>query len=434
MPYPISELLSLFKSSAGVSIDTRSLEPGQIFFALKGENFDGNRYALQALEKGASAAVVDDPNLAGKDNNIIVVPDVLSALQQLAADYRDTLSCPVLAITGSNGKTTTKELIHAVLSQRYNVYATRGNLNNHIGVPLTLLSTPENCEILVVEMGANKMGDIKELCEIAKPDYGLITNVGQAHLEGFGSFEGVIQTKTELYRYIVSMGQGVFYDEADDILTKHLPTGIKAISYVEHLEFSMKGMHLSFSYGDKGPLHETLLTGEYNQPNIRAALTLGQFFEVPSVDSCTAISEYEPKMNRSQVVSMPPFELILDAYNANPTSMNAAIRSFKRLKVDKPKNLVLGDMKELGEGSVALHAEILDRLIPEDWHAIVVVGNHFCQAARQMPLESKMYEDMHALTEDQTFLRTLLAGGVTLVKASRSLRLESIRDLLSVSS
>jgi len=407
MPPIQGNLLDLFLASTGVCTDTRKLEKGNLFFALKGENFNGNKFAASALEQGALAAIVDEKKYHLEEGTLLV-EDVLTSLQDLARDYRRNLDCKVLALTGSNGKTTTKELIHAVLSTKYKVHATAGNFNNHIGVPLTLLSTPEDTEIIVVEMGANHVGEIKFLCEIAEPDYGLITNIGKAHLEGFGSIEGVITGKTEMYRHILKSGKLVFYNRQDDLLFSLLPAGIKAVSYRDDLEFSVSDLTLNFNFRDLEELYKSELTGTYNEPNVLAALSISRYFGINDKAAATAIATYTPKDNRSEISEVNGYDLILDAYNANPTSMHAAINSFHNLKTDKPKNLLLGDMKELGNESIELHKEIIDLISTQEWHSVTLVGADFKLAGRPF-----------------------LKEGITLVKASRSLKLESIKDLLT---
>ncbi len=423
---PPSQLLELFLSSTGICTDTRKLKKGQLFFALKGANFDGNKFASKALEDGALAAIIDEPD-ANVDDRMYLVGDALVALQALAREYRRTLSCPVLALTGSNGKTTSKELIYAVLSTQYKVHATAGNLNNHIGVPLTLLSTPIDTEILVVEMGANHIGEIKELCEIALPDYGLITNIGRAHLEGFGSVEGIVQGKTEMYRHLRKQDGLAFYNKSDKVLFDQLPSGIRAVPYRQDLVFSEAKLYLSFAYND-GESYQSLLTGDYNQTNIAAALTISGFFNIDDAQAGAAIAAYSPNINRSEIQIVNGCELIMDAYNANPSSMRAAIKSLRSLDASK-KNLILGDMKELGSETITLHREVIDYIMESQWNKVILIGPDFCQALKDNA-KITAYESLEACIEQFQTLRKDLVGGLTLIKASRSLKLERLKDLV----
>ncbi len=424
---PHSELLDLFLSSTGICTDTRKLQKGQLFVALKGDNFNGNAFASQALKEGARAVIIDEAKYASPQGTYLV-NDGLIALQRLAQEYRRTLSCPTLALTGSNGKTTTKELIDAVLSTKYKVHATAGNYNNHIGVPLTILSAPSDTEILILEMGANHLGEIKELCDIALPDYGLITNIGRAHLEGFGSLAGVIEGKTEMYRHIAKSGRLVFYDKSDETLFNQLPSGIKAVSYRKDVVFTRDKLKLGFNLSKKDYL--TQLVGSYNQPNIEAALSVSQYFDVEDKLAAQAIADYIPKINRSETETIGDCELILDAYNANPTSMRAAINSFRSHKTTKNKNLILGDMKELGHASVALHREIIDLVSESAWHSITLIGPHFTQASEQSGYSGQTYKTLKACIADFDSIKGAMKKGITLLKASRSLKLESLKDLL----
>ena len=424
---PASQLLELFLSSQGICTDTRKLKRGQLFFALKGANFNGNKFAAKALEQGAIAAIVDEPEYNSGDSTYLV-EDALMALQSLAREYRQTLSCPVLALTGSNGKTTTKELIYAVLSVHYKVHATAGNLNNHIGVPLTLLSTPSDTEILIVEMGANHIGEIKELSEIALPDYGLITNIGRAHLEGFGSVEGIIKGKTELYRHLKERDAVAFYNKSDAILCDHLPSGIQTIPYREDLQFSASQLYLSFAFGTGKP-YESQLSGDYNQINIAAALTISQYFQVEDTLAAKSIVAYSPDLNRSEIKLIKGCALIMDAYNANPTSMRAAIQSLRNIQTDKKKNLILGDMKELGDETVILHREIVEYILDTQWNKVVLIGADFSRAAQDIA-EIDTYANVEACLAEIDQLREEMVGALTLLKASRSLKLERLKDLV----
>ena len=380
----IEELYTLYLQHPTVSTDTRKLPKDCLFFALKGANFDGNKYALSALEAGAAYAVIDDCTLADKDDRLLLVPDVLYALQQLARHHRHQLKTPVIAITGTNGKTTTKELTASVLAQGYQLLFTEGNLNNHIGVPLTLLRLTQKHQLALIEMGASKPGDIAELCAIAGPNYGLITNIGQAHLEGFGSIEGVRKTKGELYDYVRTHG-GVLFVHAEDTTLLQMSEGVQRILYgmdklhqpstksiplvqgevkaVEHQLF------LSFSWTCPSlslPEQEvtTHLVGAYNLPNALAAITIGLFFDIPVEKISEALRAYTPGNSRSQfILSNRGNRIIADAYNANPSSMKKAIENFLSiLPLGTPRTLILGDMNELGTASEDAHRQLLEML------------------------------------------------------------------------
>lgn len=426
----IDELYSKFLASTGVSTDSRSIKEGQLFFALKGENFNGNTYAKEVLRKGAGCAIIDETIY--KQENTILVDDVLTTLQILANHHRNKLNIPVIGLTGTNGKTTTKELMVAVLSQKYNVHATKGNFNNHIGVPLTLLAADADAELMIIEMGANQLLDIKELCEIAEPDYGLITNIGQAHLEGFGSFEGVITAKTELYKYIASHGKVIFYNEDDPLLIKHLPQDIKAIPYGSALTFDTQGLYLSYTHKATQQSYTSKLSGYYNKDNIRTATGVGVYFQVPEEKIYQSIADYLPNMNRSELQEIGPYTLLMDAYNANPTSMKAAIESFAGLDINKEKVLILGDMKELGKDDIMLHGEVLDFIEAYEWRHVWLVGPAFKEACSgRNTYEYSRYEDVDSLLEDTTDLKSKLDNNtIALIKGSRSIKLERIKAAL----
>lgn len=427
----MDKLLEHFLGSAGVSIDSRTILADEIFFAIKGENFDGHAYVNDVLQKGAKLAVIDDSQyvVEGKTH---LVPSVLRSLQDLAHAYRLKLDVPVLAITGSNGKTTTKELIHAALSTHYNVHTTAGNLNNHLGVPLTILSATEQTEILVAEMGANHIGEIADLCKIADPDCGLITNIGHAHIEGFGSYGGVIQAKTELYRYLAERKRLIFHNDKDDVLVEHLPKDSSVLSYPsDQVSFYTEGMRVGFRLNKYPNKYLTRLTGEYNYSNILAALTVGEYFQVDTKMSCRAISSYSPRMNRSEIVELVGgYTLILDAYNANPSSMRAALDSLAGLQTDKKKAIILGDMKELGPEEENLHKEILDHSSAQESLEIIVIGELFHKVGSSME-GVHSYENFEAFTDDIDKVKPLLQEKITLIKASRSSKLERIKDLLA---
>ena len=418
------KLYKVFKESKGISIDTRTISPGQIYFALQGENVDGNVYAQQALDKGAMLAVVDKATLP-TNPKFFKVEDSLTCLQRLAKYHRSTMSHPIIGVTGSNGKTTTKELISAVLSKRYRVSMTQGNFNNHLGVPLTLLEISPETEISIVEMGANHIGEIEDLCYIANPDLGLITNIGQAHLEGFGSFEGVVKAKTELYKHLDKNQGTIFYNQKDALLVSKLPSGTNNIPYLWEMQFLQSGLTLSYEY--EGEKYSTHFYGRYNQFNIIAAFTIGRYFEVPIKDIHSAIGAYLPKMNRSQIKHYGKTCFIMDAYNANPSSMKLSLATFMEIESELPKVLVLGDMKELGASELDLHQEIVDLIKNDNWEKVVLVGALFYQT--KTPPEFLKYEDVSSLIKEPAVIKKILDEKLILLKASRSTQLEQIETL-----
>lgn len=354
----IQDLYIRWKESIGITTDSRKVEPGQIFFALKGDNFDGNAYAMAALNQGASWVVVDNPSLAQEqDPRIVIVEDVLTTLQLLARHHRDQLNIPILAITGSNGKTTTKELTRDVLLSKYRILATRGNLNNHIGVPLTVLSITDEIELAIIEMGANHQGEIDLLCKVANPDYGIITNIGKAHLDGFGGMEGIKKGKSELYRYLSAHGGTIFLNEEDEILKSLVPAGGAVVPYRPSDILQARDDHDLISYESNGNLYHTQLYGAYNINNIAFAIAAGRYFNVPEDQIHLAITCYKPGNNRSQLFEYQNNHIILDAYNANPSSMKASIESF--VKMGGEQVIVLGDMFELGAYAKEEHAAVL---------------------------------------------------------------------------
>jgi UDP-N-acetylmuramoyl-tripeptide--D-alanyl-D-alanine ligase len=422
----IKTLHERYLESRTISTDSRNISPGCIFFALKGENFNGNLFARDALEKGASAAVVDD-EVAYSDKRLIHVDDVLKTLQQLASFHRIKAGITVLAITGSNGKTTTKELCNAVLSLKYKVHATQGNLNNHIGVPLTLLSMKADCEFAIIEMGANHHGEIGLLCRIARPDYGLVTNIGKAHLEGFGGIEGVARAKGELFRYLIDNSKIIFLNGANKWLTGQIPGNYqKVIRYnandgLTAVDISSDPyLSLTLKNGVNSRI-STNLAGSYNAENILAACAVGLHFGIPVEAVANAISAYQPRNNRSQIIKTEKNTVFMDAYNANPSSMAAAVDEF--LKTAKsPKMLILGEMREVGDGSDAEHAEIVYLLKKNRIENVIFVGQSFKQSSTEAGYS-------YAPTVDE--LNGMLAnnppvGYFIMVKGSRSNRLETI--------
>ena len=429
----IKELYEIYKAHPVVTTDSRNCPEGSIFFALKGETFDGNKFAMQALEKGCAYAVVDDLTQCTMHNaqctinesQFIVVDNVLDSLQQLARYHREQLDIPFVGITGTNGKTTTKELVATVLSKKYRVHYTQGNFNNHIGVPLTLLSIKPNCEMAVIEMGANHPGEIKALADIALPTCGLITNVGKAHLEGFGSLEGVINTKKELYDNLAERGGHVFVNAANPLLMKALDNaqcttnGLKPWRKMHNVQLTTYSSNAEVSADVNGRLLRcapyvefewksqlsTHFVGAYNLDNMLAAITVGLHFGVAEEDICDAISNYVPANNRSQLTKTERNTLIVDAYNANPTSMMAAIDNFELMEGEN-KLAILGDMLELGEQSALEHQNIVHRLIESKIEKVILVGKEFSQFIihnSQFIIDSRFvaYESLEALLETQ---------------------------------
>jgi len=423
------QLYEIFCASKGVSTDTRTLRPGQLFFALKGDNFDGNAYAAKALEAGASYAVVSS-DLEGEDPRLIRVPDTLQALKELAACHRSHLRIPVIGLTGTNGKTTTKELIRAVLSTRFRVAATEGNLNNDIGVPLTVLSIGQEADIAVVEMGANHPDDISALTWVSQPDYGLITNVGKAHLLGFGSFEGVKRAKGQLYDWLSEHDGQAFVNVDDENLFEMavqrplsiIPYGVEGEDAVI-LPASPEKPCLRMEVG--GMLLETKLVGAYNAVNVMAALSVGRQFGVPQDEAVAAIAAYEPSNNRSQMTRTSRNVVIEDAYNANPSSMAAALDNFAMMEAPC-KVALLGDMRELGADSVEEHVRILKKLDGCSLTHACLVGEEFRKAVEKDGERPyiKLYPTSDALAE--ALSQHPLEGATVLVKGSRGIRMEKV--------
>lgn len=419
----ISHLYDLYKQSSGVSIDSRTIQDRQMFFAIVGERFDGHQFVDQAIEDGASTVVISDETYS-RDGYTYLVDDTLKCLQNLAHHHRMQFDIPVVAITGSNGKTTTKELVHAVLSQKYKVHTTKGNYNNHLGVPITLLSAPINSEILIVEMGANHIQEIDALCRIAAPNYGLITNIGQAHIEGFGSYENIIRGKTELYRYLSEVNGSIFYDDENKVLSQNIPLNTKALDYiVSDIEFYYNNPTLEFRDVDLEVRYITKLYGIYNQANIEAAITLGRYFKVLDEDIFSALTSYVPSMNRSQIKEINGITYIMDAYNANPTSMQASIKSLMNFGNQK-KCLILGDMKELGVESLALHKKILEYAKSYPWYKMILVGPLFAQAAQGS--KAICYVNIQELKQEYEQIIESLIDCTVLLKGSRSMQLEQL--------
>ena len=424
-------IYQLFNQFPNISTDSRNVKPNSLFFALKGENFNGNIYVKDALEKGASFAIIDEEeyHIPGKT---VVVEDSLKSLQSLANLHRQNLTIPILAITGTNGKTTTKELISTVLAKKFNVCFTQGNLNNHIGVPLTLLSMNSATEFGVVEMGANHPGEIALLCSIAEPDYGLVTNVGKAHLEGFGSFEGVKKTKAELYHFIEE-NSGTIFLNADNRDLKKMANGVQNINtygrqkadFIGEPIISPPYIHVKANF-PKGILYlNSHLIGDFNFENILAAACIGNYFGVDPLKIQSAIKEYEPKNIRSQLIQKDDLKIIMDAYNANPTSMQASIKSFFSA-MHENNYLILGDMLELGEYSKDEHINILRMLRKHAVKGVFLVGNVFNDVAKDSGYITFLNVDQLC----EYFRNHKIKSGNILIKGSRGIRLEKVIDYL----
>ncbi len=432
----IEALYEIFKRHPKIITDSRKVEQGSLFFALKGEKFNGNEFAEQALKAGAAYAVIDESDFK-TDDRLLLVDDVLTTLQDLARHHRRQFNIPVIAITGSNGKTTTKELVSNVLASHYPAHFTKGNLNNHIGVPLTLLAMPEKTEVAIIEMGANHPGEIDFLCHIAEPTHGLITNVGKAHLEGFGGFEGVKKTKSELYRFLAERGgmvfinmdephlselaQGnklkLFYHQSDSPSMANTPFEVKLVAEEPFLEVAF--------LTEKGELVKAAsnLIGQYNFNNIMTAIVAGKYFKVPAAKIKATIESYVPSNNRSQLVTAGSNTFILDAYNANPTSMKNALLAFGKMKAGR-KIAILGAMLELGEYSKHEHLEIATLALSCGLEQLILVGKEFRQAAEET--DALFFEntaDLRAWFKQQNFSDVHF-----LIKGSRSIGLEKILE------
>ena len=429
----LNDLYSIVRNSEGITTDSRTVRPGQVFFALKGPAHDGNTHAEAAVRAGATAAVVDDPALKGE--KFILVDDVLVTLSLLATWHRRGLTVPIIAVTGSNGKTTTKELITAVLSKKKRVHSTTGNFNNHIGVPLTLLSSPHDMGFMVVEMGANHKGEIAGLCQIAMPTHGIITNIGRAHIEGFGSFEDVKAAKSELYRWLGGSGGTALYNDQNSILKELVsaivqnavpysrPAGSRLkveVAQTESMFLAVKAVYEKHDY-----VFSTNLFGSYNIDNVWAAIATGLCFGVPVSEITDAVSSYKPVNNRSQVADTGRNVLICDSYNANPSSMEMAISSFAALKAER-KMVVLGDMLELGSESQSGHAAVIAQLRNLGNAEIVLIGPRFREVAGD--IRARLFGSSDEMRE---WLAANSPEGYTiLVKGSRGMALEKIYPLL----
>ena len=417
----MSKLYDIFRDSTGVTTDSRAISEGALFVALRGASFDGNRFAIDALRKGASYAVVDDPTIAQLApeefaERLFTVEDSLCALQDLAREHREVLGIPILAVAGSNGKTTTKELVARVLAEQYEVYATRGNLNNHIGVPLTLLAMDHSTEFGVVEMGASACGEIALLTSIAKPNYGILTNIGRSHLEGFGGVEGIRRGKGELFDYLNATGGHAFVPADDEVLSAMAAE--RENMAVEYFAFATSN----------GVEHQ--LEGDYNLKNIAAAMSIGRYFDVDESRIRHAIATYIPTNNRSQRTVTERNTLIVDCYNANPSSMRASLESFLAEKSEQPRVCILGDMLELGEWSAEEHRAILELVVAGDFERIWLVGKNFNEAATAIGNDVRV--SCFASREEvaEKLDTEPIEGALVLVKGSHSIGLEKLIPLL----
>ncbi len=442
----MKELYELFLQHPTITTDSRDVPEGSMFFALKGDTFDGNAYAISALEKGAAYAVIDEKEYTKESNDrLILVEDVLTTLQQLAKYHRVHLGTPIIGITGTNGKTTTKELISAVLKKKYNVLYTQGNFNNHIGVPKTLLQLTKEHDIAVIEMGANHPGEIKTLVEIVLPDFGIITNVGKAHLLGFGSFEGVIRTKGELYDFLRTI-QGTVFINNDNPHLLGISDGLKLVKYGQKdaKDLLVKGElvecnpFLKFEWQTSSTLTpqlstvncqlstvQTRLIGSYNLDNALAAACIGTFFNVPATDISAALEEYTPSNNRSQLTITQDNKLVVDAYNANPTSMRAALDNFRLIKAEH-KMCILGQMGELGDVSEEEHQKVIDLLGDCGFEKVWLVGENFAKTAH--PAHYRLFANVE---EVKAAIATEKPQGyLILIKGSNSNKLVQTVELL----
>jgi UDP-N-acetylmuramoyl-tripeptide--D-alanyl-D-alanine ligase len=427
----INEVYNIFLKYPSISTDTRDIKPDSIFFSLKGDNFNGNIFADKAIEKGAKYAIIDESKFK-KDSRYILVDNALDTLQQLAIIHRNHLKIPIIGITGTNGKTTTKELINCILSQKYKTLATQGNLNNHIGVPLTVLSITNEHEIAIIEMGANHIGEIGELCRISQPDFGIITNIGKAHLEGFGNLEGVIKTKNDLYLEVAKKN-GKLFVNADNPILNNLSENIDRICYGKsstnycygNLKKQNAFINIEYYCDSNYDLINTQLVGFYNFENILAAITIGCYFKIEKQFIKKALENYLPTNSRSQIVKSKTNTIILDAYNANPSSLEASIKNFAEIVADN-KILMIGDMLELGEYSEVEHRNILHIIEMLNFNNVILVGPQFssvCEKKDWLCFKNSM------LAKDWLILNPV-KNAYVLIKGSRGIKMEVVLESL----
>jgi UDP-N-acetylmuramoyl-tripeptide--D-alanyl-D-alanine ligase len=427
----INEVYNIFLKYPSISTDTRDIKPDSIFFSLKGDNFNGNIFADKAIEKGAIYAIIDESKFK-KDSRYILVDNALDNLQQLAIIHRNHLKIPIIGITGTNGKTTTKELINCILSPKYKTLATQGNLNNHIGVPLTVLSITNEHEIAIIEMGANHIGEIGELCRISQPDFGIITNIGKAHLEGFGNLEGVIKTKNDLYLEVAKKN-GKLFVNADNPILNNLSENIDRICYGKsstnycygNLKKQNAFINIEYYCDSNYDLINTQLVGFYNFENILAAITIGCYFKIEKQFIKKALENYLPTNSRSQIVKSKTNTIILDAYNANPSSLEASIKNFAEIVADN-KILMIGDMLELGEYSEVEHRNILHIIEMLNFNNVILVGPQFssvCEKKDWLCFKNSM------LAKDRLILNPI-KNAYVLIKGSRGIKMEVVLESL----
>ena len=426
----IEDIYKVYLRCPAITIDSRNVMPGSVFIGIKGDKFDGNRFASEALEKGAAYAVTEDASVVA-DDRYILVNDSLETLQKLASMHRSRINAKIIAVTGSNGKTTTKELIGNVLSSTFNTVVTQGNFNNHIGLPLTLLSVKEDTSFAVVEMGANHSGEISSLCQIARPGFGIITNIGKAHLEGFGNFEGVIKAKSELYDFI-RQSNGTAFVNRDNMLLCRISDGINCFTYSSNANSDCKGkltgkdptLIITWKSGKQSGNIRTGLYGDYNFENVMAAVAIGIYFGVNAQNIDQSIASYQPENNRSQISRTDSNILILDAYNANPSSMATALANFKDFN-SPSKMIILGDMMELGESSLEEHREIVALVRKLSFNRVCLIGEQFGRAAKggqELCFDS--------IQQAEIWFRNHPVRDVTIMlKGSRKMMLEKLRNL-----
>ena len=422
----IEKIYQLYSEKYVVTTDSRKVEPGCVFVALKGEHFDGNDFAYQVANDNIAACVIADRKDLPHHERLFIVDDSLTTLQELAKLHREKCNTPIIGITGTNGKTTTKELVASVLSQKYNIIYTQGNFNNHLGVPLTLLQIKPDTEIAVVEMGANHPKEIELLCSLAQPNFGIITNIGKAHIEGFGSFEGVVKTKNELYDYLRNTNGKVFLNN-DNHLLKELAQNLTNVKYGKndnadyHASILSSNPYLSISWNNN--TINTKLVGEYNFENVMAAITVGCYFNVDQKLIIKALESYHPTNNRSQFIKTEKNEVVMDAYNANPVSMSNSVKNFRNISDDNHL-LILGDMKELGNESLNEHQEIINLIKELKFNNVILVGSEF----------NKINHDFISFLNVDELIRHInqneISGMKILVKGSNSIHLEKIINLL----